>query len=72
MTKQKQSQFIAKLMASFEKRLQARVKDIPEEWDGVELRQWIADAFKANTCPELLKGRRGKAYRNEVLVTQLF
>ncbi len=40
---------------------------IPENWDGIELREYIADQAKWHK----MEKRRAKAYRNTVLVNGL-
>jgi hypothetical protein len=48
-----------------------RVPDMPEEWDGHELRQYIVDCFKAEARPILLVGKRRRNYVNTVAVKNL-
>ena len=45
---------------------------IPEHWDGIELREWIAERFARSMAAMLRKDkRRMRAYRNEVLIRNL-
>ena len=44
-----------------------RQGEVPAEWDGLELRQWLADKFANETCP--LGRKRLKDYRNTVAVS---
>lgn len=69
-TTRQKAKFISELIASVEKRLKQQVKRVPKEWDGNELRQWIADAFVANAVP--FKGKRRKAYNNDVAINGLY
>lgn len=76
MAPSEQRRFIRQLIGNVKKDLIAKVPKIPREWDGIELRQWIADAFTDATCgyskrKELTWKRRFRAYRNEVLVRNL-
>ena len=71
MNRAEKEQFIVELLKAMETRLLKRVKHMPEEWDGVELRQLIADAAKNNAIPSLLKNKRLRDYRNTVLVENL-
>jgi hypothetical protein len=51
----------------------ARVKHMPEEWDGHELRALLAKSFEDLNSPLLRKDnrRRRKAFWNEVIVRNL-
>jgi cellobiose phosphorylase len=44
---------------------------VPEEWDGFELRWWLADTFQADTCKRPEDRRRHRTYVNEVIVRNL-
>lgn len=75
MTKDEKILFIAKLTGSICNELTAKVRDgrIPENWDGHELRELLAEKFAAETSDELKNKRspRYKAYRNSVLTRNL-
>lgn len=45
--------------------------NLPEEWDGNEIRQWIVDTFKDHAVIRPMTGKRMKDYRNEVIVRNL-
>lgn len=45
----------------------SKVDAMPEEWDGVELREYIKYRFADCVYLEALKGARRKAYRNTLL-----
>lgn len=72
MTQQEKESFIHELIAAMEKRMLKCVERMPEDWDGVELRQFIADTARHNAMPHLLKGKRKREYSNAVLVNNLF
>jgi hypothetical protein len=73
MTRKEKETFVHELVASVQANILANIDRVPEEWDGIELREWIADRFadqkwrhwQYDTRPRL------KAYRNEVLVRNL-
>lgn len=44
---------------------------VPEEWDGVELRQLMADKFDQCVFKGSLTGRRLKEYKNATIVNGL-
>lgn len=75
MTKDEKILFIAKLTGSICNELTAKVRDgrIPEDWDGHELRELLADKFAAERSEPLSNKRstRYKAYRNAVLTNNL-
>lgn len=65
--------FIRELVGAVRDRLLDRVGDVPEEWDGIELRQWIADTFAQQAYSLTMRQdrKRLKAFRNECLVRNL-
>lgn len=78
MTRREKQKFVRDLIGSVQKTILAKIPQMPEEWDGIELRQLIADTF-ANQCHSrsmragLTKtGRERQAnYKNECLVRNL-
>ena len=70
MTEQQKRTFIHDLCDSVRNELLSKTLAMPEDWDGRELRELIADTFERCRMPSLNKHRR-KAYRNEVLVRNL-
>lgn len=70
-TKDKKT-FIRNLCNSVRDELIAKVKDMPEEWDGMELRELLAEKFKRETYDVMKDNRkRLRAYRNEVIARNL-
>jgi len=71
MTNREQRRLLNALLKSLGEGLRAKVKDIPEEWDGFELRQWVEDyaAEQINYQP-MTPGRKRK-YNNERLIRNL-
>jgi hypothetical protein len=80
MTKDEKLQFIGDLAATVIFDIKARVDDMPEEWDGIELRRYIADKFEEQAFEPLLyrdqvyglhRSRRLRTYQNERLTRNL-
>ena len=64
--------FVDDLCWSITNTIKENVAKMPEEWDGHELRQYIRDKYaELSTCGDGLKGKRLKAYKNEVIVRNL-
>jgi hypothetical protein len=49
MTRAEQKRFIRELIGSVQKTLLDNVSKVPAEWDGHEIRQWIADKFQESS-----------------------
>lgn len=64
--------FINDLISNTKKSILSKVKEMPGDWDGIELRQFIADYFEANTViKRLLYGQRKANYNNTIRVRNL-
>ncbi len=65
MTKQEQHQFAEELIGSVRAGVLRHIDsdNVPEDWDGHELRQWLADLFDAQVCNPIMRGRRLKEVR---------
>lgn len=61
--------FIRSLTNSVRDELVAKVKDMPECWDGHELRLLLSKKFEREVFP--VKGKRLKDFKNEVVTTNL-
>lgn len=61
MTKEKQTQFVEELISAVGKKIINSVKLLPESWEGMEFRQYIADSFSNVTMG--FKQRNPKRYR---------
>lgn len=68
MTKKDQAWIVREIMHAARKEILARVKLMPKEWDGLELRQYCGDFLQNNFIVKLDK-RRAKAYKNTVSIT---
>lgn len=71
--KEQQKAFVRELTDSISQSIirSIEVGKIPEDWDGIELRQLMADKFKEAACSHLMNGKRGRDYRNHVLIINL-
>lgn len=70
--------FVDELINNVHSAIVDKIDDMPEEWDGIELRRYIADKFEESTIILRLgrvrsrgHSRRLRDYRNEVLVRNL-
>jgi hypothetical protein len=65
--------FIRNLTGSITAELISKVRNMPEEWDGHELRALLADtfAFEVSSTMRDKRGRRYREYQNEVIVRNL-
>ena len=66
--------FIRELVASIQREAISKVASMPENWDGIELRWYMADKFEASTlnfAHDRVRQARKRAYNNEVIVRNL-
>lgn len=71
MNKDEQRAFVTELINNVKEDLLSNVKRVPEDWDGHELRQWIADRFQAASYTLKEQRSRYRAYKNAVRVHNL-
>lgn len=72
MTRKDQRRIARELLKSITAELMAKLPKIPEEWDGIEIRQWIADTFaRERTLDRGRNKHRSRAYHNAVLTNNL-
>lgn len=71
MTRPEQAAFVRELISRVQVELIRTLPAVPPEWDGHELRQWIADHFALVSYT--LRGQRARfrAYRNTCRVRNL-
>ena len=71
MNQQEKTQFILDITENLRSTLLEQVDKMPEEWDGVEIRQLLTDlaASKFNYHP--MSRARKRAYKNTVMVNYL-
>jgi hypothetical protein len=70
MTRAEKAVFVDELVESVKQDVLMKFSQMPEEWDGIELRQYLADVF-ARSAHWGNSKMRLRAYRNEVLVRNL-
>lgn len=73
MNKPEKIMFIMDLIKNVQNDILAKVGNIPEDWVGLELRQYISDKFKDATIPNLQQyhKERLRKYRNTLKTTNL-
>ena len=71
MTRQEQRKFVKEVIDSVSKDIVEKLPKVPEEWDGRELRQFVADNFALATWALKEDKTRYRDYKNEVVVRDL-
>jgi len=71
MNLQNKERFIAEVMKNLEEGLLKKIEELPEEWDGFEIREWIKDYYEANFGYLRMPLARKRAYCNELRVKDL-
>ncbi len=73
MTRDEQMLFVYTLASSVTHEMIRLVNQgaIHEHWDGIELRELLAEKFARETHHELMRGKRKKDYNNAVIVHNL-
>ena len=70
MTAAQKRRFIRELIGNVRDEIIAKTEKMPEEWNGIELRRFVADKFHDCVgCP--MDKRRLHDYNNEVIVRNL-
>jgi hypothetical protein len=69
MTHKEQRRFIRELIKNVREEILLKAKDIPKEWDGIELRWLIADHFLKSSMRSTKSRKRN--YNNEVIIKNL-
>jgi hypothetical protein len=64
-----QKRFVRELISSIQDEILSKVYDMPSDWDGIELRQYIADQFASAVYP--MKGARKRNYKNSISIVNL-
>lgn len=64
MTRKEKRQFITDLCRSIKKESLAKVPSMPENWDGLELRQYLADKFDDSRMNHCIGIQRLREYHN--------
>ena len=71
MTKDEKLEFLNNFIDHVEDSIILNIDKFPDNWDGIELRQLIADKFQWETFPEYLTGKRKREYKNSIIVDNL-
>jgi hypothetical protein len=71
MTRTEQGNFVTELIEHVKADILTILPHIPEEWDGHELRQLIADRFTKASKFTLQDRKRYRAYRNFIITHSL-
>ena len=71
MTKHEQYQFVRDLCRKVYAELEQDIDKVPEVWDGIELRWWIAERFSQIVFKGTGGVTRKREYNNTVLVENL-
>ncbi len=81
MNKAQKKQFIRDLIANVERDVLAKVEEMPEAWDGIEIREYITSKFADSTYlftwsrsrkrEGLASVQRARNYNNDVIVLNL-
>jgi len=71
MTKKQQREIANDLLTGLRKYMRRRISKIPEEWDGIEIRQWITDMAAENIAHGDMSRQRKADYNNFRVVNNL-
>lgn len=70
MTKREKKRLVRDILKGFSKTVDEKIDQLPEDWDGFEIKQWIGDLYM-QTYPMRMDKKREKEYKNTVLVKNL-
>jgi hypothetical protein len=70
MTKQEQTKLIKSFLNSMKKDLLDKVEKLPENWDGWEIKHWIAGKFDSENLLSRNKNRL-RDCENDILINNL-
>lgn len=72
MNLQEKNQFVHNILDDLKTEILKRVDKFPEDWDGHEIRQFIADYYTQNYIfGTALSGKRRREYKNTIIVNNL-
>jgi hypothetical protein len=71
MTKREQRRFIRDLLMNIQRDIRdaIRTNGIPRLWDGIELREYIAEKADRSRATRALVGQRAQTYRNLITIS---
>lgn len=71
MSNKEQIKFIKELISTVQNHILSKACKFPENWDGIELRAFLADKFSECQFQGTLVGKRKKNYINDCLINNL-
>lgn len=71
MNQQEKTQFVNDICDNLRHALLERVSKMPEDWDGIEIREFLADTVSTKFNYRPMERSRKRAYANAVLVNNL-
>jgi hypothetical protein len=71
MTEQEKITFINELIENVKSEILKKVKYMPDNWDGIELRQYISDKFADVVFKGTMNKSRKREYNNTLYTTNL-
>lgn len=68
-----QTEFVESLIDSVKREILTHISkgNVPDGWDGIELRKYIADKFNDCVFADLIKGKRLRDYKNTIVISNL-
>jgi hypothetical protein len=60
--------FIRELIGNVQKDILSQVGKMPDSWDGIELRRYIADKFEEANIKRTMTPQRKREYNNTIIV----
>ena len=70
MRKEEKVEFIKDIIKTVKKQILSNLDMIPDDWNGIELRQYISDMYSKTIVVRMDKKRKRK-YNNDVVVRNL-
>jgi len=75
MTKAEKKLFIKNFTKTFVDEFISKIDKVPEDWDGIEIRTWLADTVSDEArrweIKQNPKGKRARKYRNDIAISEL-
>jgi len=71
MLRDQQKEIINDMCDSIKEYLTKKLNSVPENWDGIELREWFADTAREKYTYKKMELPRKRDYENDILVYNL-
>lgn len=71
MNQQEKTKFVLDITENLRNTLLEQVPKMPEEWDGIEIRQLLADLATSKFNYQPMNRSRKRAYKNTIMVNNL-